>query len=188
MQTLKLSRLRVPTCLAISGLALIVTSPRLLGSDPKPRRVEVPASAVDTPKATEVAYDYSALYERLAGSIVKVEVDSGSGSGFVVDPRGLIATNYHVVQNTRFLAVQFSDSVLAGAEIVKLSARYDLAVLKVHPSFVEGAPPLKLLSPEKENTLKAGLPVVAFGSPLSQTFLATQGIVSKVEQVALLGD
>ena len=64
-------------------------------------------------------------------------MDSGSGSGLVVDSRGLVATNYHLVQNTRFLAVQFPFSVLAHAEIVKLSARYDLAILKVHPKFWE---------------------------------------------------
>ena len=185
---MKSPRLQMLTCLPVSGLALALTSPCVLAHDSEPRGAEVPTSVADAPKAMEVAYDYTALYERLSGSIVKVEVDSGSGSGFVVDPRGLIATNYHVVQNTRFLAVQFSDSVLARAEIVKLSARYDLAILKVHHTFVERAPPLKLLSPEKENIIKAGLPVVAFGSPLSQTFLATQGIVSKVEEVALLGD
>ena len=50
-----------------------------------------------------IAYDYTSLYERLSPSIVKVEVDSGHGSGFLIDPRGLIATNHHVVQNTRFL-------------------------------------------------------------------------------------
>ncbi|MYC82861.1 MAG: hypothetical protein F4X19_12330, partial [Acidobacteria bacterium] len=185
---MKSSRLQVLTCLAVSGMALVLTSPCALGNDSEPRGAADPTSTSGTQRAMEVAYDYTALYEELSGSIVKVEVDSGSGSGFVVDPRGLIATNYHVVQNTRFLAVQFPDSVLARAEIVKLSARYDLAILKVHPRFVEGVPPLKLLLPEKENNIKAGLPVVAFGSPLSQTFLATQGIVSKVEEVALLGD
>ena len=185
---MKSSRLQVLTCLAVSGMALVLTSPCALGNDSEPRGAADPTSTSGAQKAMEVAYDYTALYEELSGSIVKVEVDSGSGSGFVVDPRGLIATNYHVVQNTRFLAVQFPDSVLARAEIVKLSARYDLAILKVHPKFVEGVPPLNLLLPEKENNIKAGLPVVAFGSPLSQTFLATQGIVSKVEEVALLGD
>ncbi len=185
---MKLSRLQLMTGLAVWGLALVLAVPCVLGQESDLGGSEASTPGSDTPSAMEVAYDYRALYERLSGSIVKVEVDSGSGSGFVVDSRGLIATNYHVVQNTRFLAVQFPDSVLARAEIVKLSARYDLAILKVHPKFVEGVPPLKLVSPEKENDVKAGLPVVAFGSPLSQTFLATQGIVSKVEDVALLGD
>ena len=185
---MKLSRLQLMTGLAILGLALVLAVTCVLGQESDLGGPEAPAPGSDAPRAMEVAYDYRALYERLSGSIVKVEVDSGSGSGFVVDSRGLIATNYHVVQNTRFLAVQFPDSMLARAEIVKLSARYDLAILKVHPKFVEGVPPLELLLPDKENSIKAGLPVVAFGSPLSQTFLATQGIVSKVEEVALLGD
>ncbi len=146
------------------------------------------APYVNAQVVTQVAYDYTALYEKLSGSIVKIEVDSGSGSGFLVDPRGLVATNHHVAQNTRFLAVRFSHSVLAPAEIVKLSARYDLAILKVHPKFVEGLSPLKLVSREEEQNIRAGLPVVAFGSPLSQTFLVTQGILSKVEESALLGD
>ena len=135
-----------------------------------------------------IAYDYTSLYERLSPSIVKVEVDSGHGSGFLIDPRGLIATNHHVVQNTRFLAVQFPNLVSARAEIVSLSSRYDLAILKVHRKFVKGLPPLMFISQEKEDNIKPGLPVVAFGSPLGLTFLATQGIVSKVEERTLLGD
>ena len=135
-----------------------------------------------------ITYDYTSLYERLSPSIVKVEVDSAHGSGFLIDPRGLIATNHHVVQNTRFLAVQFPNLVSARAEIVSLSSRYDLAILKVHRKFVKGLPPLMFISQEEEKNIKPGLPVVAFGSPVGLTFLATQGIVSKVEERTLLGD
>ena len=135
-----------------------------------------------------IAYDYTSLYEKLSPSIVKVEVDSGAGSGFLIDSRGLIATNHHVVQNTRFLAVQFPSLVSARAEIVVLSARYDLAILKVHERFVKGLEPLTFTSMKKERDIRAGLPVVAFGSPVGLTFLATQGIVSKVEERILLGD
>ena len=135
-----------------------------------------------------IAYDYTDLYERLSPSIVKVEVDSGHGSGFLIDSKGLIATNHHVVQNTRFLAVEFANAVSARAEIVSLKSRYDLAIIKVHQKFVEGLPPLEFISQEEENDIKPGLPVVAFRSPVSLTFLATQGIVSKVEERTLLGD
>lgn len=143
---------------------------------------------LDAQSVERIAYDYTDLYERLSPSIVKVEVDSGHGSGFLIDSRGLIATNHHVVQNTRFLAVEFPNSVSARAEIVSLKSRYDLAIIKVHRKFVEGLPPLEFISQEEENDIKPGLPVVAFGSPVSLTFLATQGIVSKVEERTLLGD
>lgn len=132
-------------------------------------------------------YDYSLLYEQLSPSIVTVEADGSTGSGFIVDRRGLIATNHHVVHNSRFLAVQFPRGVRVPAIIVRLNARHDLAILLVHPKFIQ-APPLKLLSEEGEFRIKAGVPVVAFGSPLNQSFLTTQGIISKVQELSLLGD
>jgi len=136
----------------------------------------------------KIAYDYTVLYRALSPSIPKIESDRGSGSGFLVDRDGLIATNHHVVENTRFLAVQFPDGRRVSAEIVRLVPRYDLAILKVNKSLVVSMDPLKLLPQEKDDTLEPGIPVVAFGSPLGQSFLTTQGIVSKVDDDILLGD
>ena len=131
---------------------------------------------------------YANLYRKLSPSIVKIQTDRGNGSGFLVDPRGLIATNYHVVQNTRYLAVHFFNSVSAEAEIVILNSRYDLAILKVHHEFVEDLAPLPLLSREDEAKLQPGTSVAAFGSPLSLTFFMTRGIVSRVRDDVLFGD
>jgi len=135
-----------------------------------------------------IAYDYSAMYESLNPSIVKVHSDFGAGSGFVVTGSGMIATNHHVIRNTRYAAVEFADGRKFAADIVLLDPRHDLAVLKVNKSVLGAVQPLRLLPPEKDSTVKAGIPVVAFGSPLSQTFLMTQGIVSKAEPGVLLGD
>ncbi len=132
--------------------------------------------------------DYPALYESLNPAIVKVHADNGSGSGFLVSADGLIATNHHVVRNSRYLAVQFADGRKVRAAAMLLDPRYDVAVLQVHPSVVGGLTPLALLPATEEATVKAGVEVLAFGSPLSQTFMMTRGIVSKVEPDALLGD
>jgi hypothetical protein len=144
------------------------------------------ASAQST--VERVAYNYSALYEALNPSIVKIHSDFGTGSGFIVTPEGLIATNHHVVRNARYLAAEFSDGRKVVADIVVLDAKHDLAVLKVNRSVLNGVAPMPLLPAEKDAAIVAGVPVVAFGSPLSQTFLMTQGIVSKVEPSVLLGD
>ena len=135
-----------------------------------------------------IAYDYSGLYEQLSPSIVRIENDTGHGSGFLIDGEGLIVTNHHVVANTRHLAVQLSTLVKVPAEIVTLSSRYDLAILKVHNKHTENITALDLISSDDEKRLSPGVPVVAFGSPLSLKFLATQGIISKVESNILLGD
>ncbi|HEY8551641.1 MAG TPA: trypsin-like peptidase domain-containing protein [Vicinamibacterales bacterium] len=144
--------------------------------------------AAQPARVERIAYDYTALYEALNPAIVKVFADSASGSGFLVSNTGLIATNHHVVRNARWTAVQFADGRKHAASIVVLDPRYDVAILKVHPSVVENITPLRLLPADREATLRAGIPVVAFGSPLSQSFLMTQGIVSKVETGTLLGD
>ena len=135
-----------------------------------------------------IAFDYSEMYESLNPSIVKIYADGRTGSGFLVSADGLIATNHHVVKNARLLAVQFADGRKVLATIVVLNPRYDLALLKVNASLVTSLRPLPLLAQEDDQKVKAGVPVVAFGSPLSQTFLITQGIISKVEERYLIGD
>jgi hypothetical protein len=150
--------------------------------------ISVCISVVIAQEAQMVVYDYSTMYESLNPSIVKIHTDSGSGSGFLISQNGLIATNHHVVENSRYLAVQFADGRKVRADLVVLNPKYDLAILKVNSSLVSSLKPLALLPQEKDSTVKAGKPVVAFGSPLSQTFLMTQGIISKVESDVLLGD
>ncbi|MCS6806855.1 MAG: trypsin-like peptidase domain-containing protein [Blastocatellia bacterium] len=141
-----------------------------------------------SPQAQRVAYDYSEMYETLNPSIVKIHADGTTGSGFLVAENGIIATNHHVVQNSRYIAVQFADGRKVRGEIIVLNPRYDLAPVKVNSSMVSSMRPLALLPPDRDSTVKPGIPVVAFGSPLSQTFLITQGIVSKVEEEVLSGD
>lgn len=138
--------------------------------------------------AERVVYDYTAMYDVLNPSIVKVHADSSTGSGALVDARGMIATNHHVVRNARYVAVEFADGRKVAADILLLDARNDLAILKVNAAVVGQLRAVPLLAPERDGAVKAGIPVVAFGSPLSQTFLMTQGIVSKVEPGVLLGD
>lgn len=146
------------------------------------------AIAQNEAAAQSMAYDFTALYDRLNPAIVKIHVDSGSGSGFLVSASGLIATNHHVVRNSRYIAAQFADGRKVRAELVALDPRYDVAILKVNSHLVPGVEPLRILPAARDVEVRAGIPVVAFGSPLSQSFLMTQGIVSKVEESALLGD
>lgn len=124
------------------------------------------------------------LYQAIGASVVKIETDSGHGSGFVVDSRGWIVTNHHVIQSSRFLAVVFSDGLRVAASILAEDVRNDLAVLQVHPDHVSGK---RNLEPSDEE-LRPGYRVVAFGSPLTLDAQVTRGIVSHVEQGTLTGD
>src|SRR5437762_4046828 len=139
-------------------------------------------------QAQVVAYDYSSLYEQVSPAVVTVMTDDGSGSGFLASSSGLIATNHHVVRNTHYLAVQFSDGRKVEAKVVAVNPFHDMALLKVNSEIVSNIRPLPILAEDREDSVKVGIPVVALGSPLNQKFLMTQGILSKVEQSTVLGD
>ncbi len=138
--------------------------------------------------AQAIANDFSKLYESVSPAVVQVTTDDGSGSGFLITPFGHIATNFHVIRNSRYLAVQFPGGRKVKAAVVAANPHYDMAVLKVNSDVVEGIEPLPILTEEKETTVKVGIPVVAIGSPLNQRFLMTQGILSKVDETTVLGD
>jgi len=138
--------------------------------------------------AQAAAYDYSKLYEKSAPAVVQVTTDDGSGSGFLVTPFGHIATNYHVIRNSRYLAVQFPDGRKVKASVAAVNPPFDMANLKVNSEVVKDIEPLPILPAEKEASVKVGIPVVAIGSPLNQKFLMTQGILSKVDETTVLGD
>src|SRR5215471_3101688 len=109
--------------------------------------------------AQAVAYDYSKLYEVASPAVVQVTTDDGSGSGFLISSFGHIATNYHVVRNSRYIAVQFHDGRKVKADVIATNDKYDLALIKVNSSLVHSISPLKLLPEENDPTLKVGIPV-----------------------------
>src|SRR5947208_3561154 len=86
--------------------------------------------------AQGVAYDYSKLYETSSPAVVQVTTQDGSGSGFLVSQLGHIATNFHVVRGSKYLAVQFPDGRKFKASVVAVNPQYDMAVLKVNSEVV----------------------------------------------------
>ena len=95
------------------------------------------------------------------------------GSGFVVDPRGYIVTNNHVVQSAQSLTVVFSDGRKASAQVVRADQFSDLAVIKVD------AKVRAVLRFGDSSKLQPGEPVLAIGSALGEfRNTVTAGVVS----------
>ena len=90
-----------------------------------------------------------ALRDRARPAVVKVLVENGSGSGFVVNSAGDVVTNYHVVEGSSRFAVKQGDRQLP-AERVREWPALDLALLRVPDAARHGMTPLKLAvsSPE----------------------------------------
>jgi S1-C subfamily serine protease len=106
-----------------------------------------------------------------------------SGSGVIVDERGYIVTNNHVVENSRSLEVIFADDTKAAATLVGADAFSDLAIIRV-----EGEVPA-VAELGDSAALQPGEPVIAIGSPLGDfKGTVTVGVVSALDRRLELGE
>jgi S1-C subfamily serine protease len=97
-----------------------------------------------------------------------------TGSGFVLNKDGYIATNAHVVSGAKDVQVSFGKGNPTPARVVGRDPSTDLAVIKVDPTKVKLTP----VTLGDSNTLKVGDPVVAIGNPFGFDDTVTTGIVS----------
>ena len=113
------------------------------------------------------------MVQRVLPSVVNVRTQGGEGSGVVIDRRGILVTNNHVVQGATNVTVVFPESGrrLRGS-VVGTAVESDLAVVKVDATDLE---PIEI---GKSADLLPGDPVVAIGFPLGLGVTVTQGIVS----------
>ena len=114
-------------------------------------------------------------------SVVKINVEgngsAGSGSGVVLDERGHILTNNHVVASGDQFSVNFNDGRTVRAEVVGRDPVTDIAVIKV-----DGADDLTPAEIGSSGALKVGQSVVAVGSPYGLNATVTTGIVSALNR------
>lgn len=101
--------------------------------------------------------------------------DGGSGSGSIIDKRGYILTNVHVIQDATKIYVSLFDGTQYEAEVVGQDLDSDLAVIKFTPA--DGVS-LKTISFGDSTALKVGQKVIAIGNPFGMERTMTTGIVS----------
>ena len=95
------------------------------------------------------------------------------GSGFVIDPSGIVVTNNHVIGDANDISVIFPDGSRLKAEIVGKDSKVDLAVLKVKTD-----KPLKAVNFGDSESIRPGDWVMAIGNPFGLGGSVTAGIVS----------
>lgn len=136
------------------------------------------------------------IYERDAPGVVFVRADvvqrsqspfdlfpterrgQSTGSGFVIDDRGDILTNAHVIDGAVRVTVQFADDRSAVARVVGRDGSSDLALLKVDPDGLD----LRPLELGTAQGLRVGDPTVAIGNPFGLDRTLTTGVVSALQR------
>ncbi|GAC1648820.1 MAG: trypsin-like peptidase domain-containing protein [Mycobacterium sp.] len=187
--------------LALTVLAVLAIFVGLFGGWVGRKTAEV-IEAFTTPKVTLNTTDTHQLpagqmakvAAAVADSVVTVQAisDSGGslGSGVVVDGRGYIVTNNHVISEAALspdkfnLTVVFNDGKQTPANIVGRDTETDLAVLKV-----DNVDNLTVARLGDSHQLRVGDQVMAAGSPLGLRSTDTQGIISALHRaVPLAGE
>ncbi|MEU6182675.1 trypsin-like peptidase domain-containing protein [Streptomyces coeruleorubidus] len=149
--------------------------------------VELPQAGKEP--ADRDADSVAGIAGRALPSVVTLHVsgsgEQGTGTGFVLDTRGHILTNNHVVQSagsTGEITVTFNGGETAEAELVGRDSGYDLAVVKVKG--VRGLTPLPL---GNSDNVQVGDPVVAIGAPFDLAGTVTSGIISAKQRPITAG-
>ena len=120
--------------------------------------------------------DFSDVIEESLPSVVSVRTNTGRGSGFVVDSRGYVVTNYHVVKGANAGNVVTSDGKTHSVRLVGFDDDVDIAVLLIN------ATGLDTLQFGDSDSVKVGEKAIAIGSPGGFDFTVTQGIVSAINR------
>lgn len=95
------------------------------------------------------------------------------GSGFIIDPSGIIVTNHHVIDEADEITVRLQDDRELEAEVVGRDPKTDLAVLRV-----QSDEPLPFLEFGDSDKTRVGDWVIAIGNPFGFSSTVTAGIVS----------
>ncbi|MFF0686346.1 trypsin-like peptidase domain-containing protein [Streptomyces albogriseolus] len=149
--------------------------------------VELPQAGVEAPDRDPDSV--AGIAAQALPSVVTLHVSgggrAGTGTGFVLDDRGHILTNDHVVEpagENGDITVTFHSGDTAEATVVGRDSGYDLAVVRVKG--VRGLTPLPL---GNSDNVQVGDPVVAIGAPFDLAGTVTSGIISARERPITAG-
>jgi Do/DeqQ family serine protease len=189
---------RIPAATAATVILMAALAPSVSAQDSQIQR-QVPASTA------QVQLSFAPVVRRVAPAVVNVyaqhvvdnnnpflndpffrqffgggmprdQVERSLGSGVIVDPKGLVVTNYHVIEGADQVKVALADKREFDADIVLKDQRSDLAVLRVKGA-TERFPTLDFAN---SDDLQVGDLVLAVGDPFGVGQTVTHGIVSAV--------
>lgn len=104
-----------------------------------------------------------------------VVTQSGSGSGSIIDKRGYVVTNVHVIEKASTITISLADGSSYEGRVIGSDLESDIAVLKFDPpAGVE----LKTIAFGDSDNLKVGQKVIAIGNPFALERTMTTGIIS----------
>jgi putative serine protease PepD len=161
---------------AKGGTATVTTT---TASAPGGGSTAVAGTTTSSESAKTVGEIYKSASQGVVDLVVTTSQGQAEGSGFVVDAKGDIVTNAHVVDGANAVTVTFSDGTKAKASVVGTDTATDLAVVKVTGVSASKLHPLTLGA---SDDVSVGDGVLAIGSPFGLSETLTTGIVSALDR------
>jgi putative serine protease PepD len=120
-----------------------------------------------------------AIYAQASPAVVSIRTGTGSGTGFLIDNKGTLVTNDHVVETDPTVSVRFgTDGRTLQGKVIGTDPSSDLAVVHIDPSGVpQGVKPLQFAD---SGGVAVGDVAIAIGNPFGLDRTVTEGIVSSL--------
>lgn len=152
---------------------LLALWPAVLPAEDAPAADALSVTQPPTPKTVEE------IFAKARKSVVVITFEGrdgerqGLGSGFIISPVGLIATNLHVIGEARPIQVKLADDRKFPVSAIHATSKsQDLAILKVD------ATDLPALELADSDALREGAPVIALGNPVGLQWSVVSGVLS----------
>jgi S1-C subfamily serine protease len=156
------------------------------------KNAEVESAAASTDTATAAApleADSSFLLPRWQDSVVALWTPYTHASGFVIDTRGLIATNQRAVGTATSVEVQFSSTTKMQANVLASDPGHNVAILWIDAKAIASVRPVPLACSQAERPhVSDGQEIFAIGVPLGQPKGMTSGVVSHADAHGIASD
>src|SRR4029450_5995232 len=149
--------------------------PSVVNVSVKPKK-GAPGESGQTPESEQRFREFFGpeLYERFFKRRSPREETRAAGSGVIVDARGYILTNAHVVENAADIEVRLSDDRKFAAKLVGRDPKTDLAIVRIEP----GPSKLPVAELGDSDSLRIGQWAIAVGNPFGLDRTVTVGIIS----------
>jgi len=204
-----LGALRLPSRALGAAAGQVVEAPAQavdLQGDAAPGLSQKPVSSKDLRVADSLSSEYSIderenidVYERLNQGVVNITTEieainwfyepvpqeGGTGSGSIIDARGYVLTNNHVVKDASKIYVNLADGGRFEAKVVGVDPENDLAVIKFDPPKDTR---LTVVPYGDSSRLRVGQKVLAIGNPFGLDRTLTRGIVSALGRPIVQSD
>ncbi len=173
-----LRRIRAVVLVLTSGFAAAWATPSTIQASNLRRTAEVTAIEQARPSVVNIhgrKTVVSEVVDQARGD--GVQQVNGMGTGIVIDERGYIVTNYHVVEGVGRIQVTTATGKTVTAELIAHEGKTDLAIIKIDAE--ESLPVIRIGT---SRDLMAGEPVLAIGNAYGYTHTVTRGIISALHR------